>query len=243
MTNTGLPPHLERIGRQLTAAAHDLSPAPRRSRPRAFRLAALRTTGLAAAATAAVFAIGATTATPPAFAVTRLHDGAVAVKINRKSGIAGAKIRAADRRSDVDLRKNVDGHVASPFGWKGAGECDTTGDPEAELALCLDALGRDEDPAFHRPAGHVKEPRVRPGESVVARLRADAHHQLAAAGDTDCHVAAQQEREASEHRLLGHSVLVGELLADSVREILVIGHTDTEGIAIELGVTGGDDSR
>jgi hypothetical protein len=57
MTNDTLPPHLERIGRQLTAAAHDRSPAPRRLRRRAFGLAAASTTGLAAIATAAVLAI------------------------------------------------------------------------------------------------------------------------------------------------------------------------------------------
>ena len=88
MTNTSLPPHLERIGRQLTAAAHDLSLTPRRSRRRAFRLAAISTTGLAAIAIAAVLAIGATTATAPAFAVTRLHNGSVSLKINRRSSIA-----------------------------------------------------------------------------------------------------------------------------------------------------------
>jgi hypothetical protein len=88
MTNTSLPPHLESIGRQLTAAAHDLSPAPRRSRRRTFRLVAASTTGLAAIATTTVLAVGATTSTPPAFAVTRLHDGSVSVKISRRTSIA-----------------------------------------------------------------------------------------------------------------------------------------------------------
>jgi hypothetical protein len=37
-----------------------------------------------------VLAVSATTGTSPAFAVTRQHDGSVAVKINRRSGIAGA---------------------------------------------------------------------------------------------------------------------------------------------------------
>jgi hypothetical protein len=36
-----------------------------------------------------VFAISATTATPPAFAVTRHDNGSVSVKITRRSGIAG----------------------------------------------------------------------------------------------------------------------------------------------------------
>jgi hypothetical protein len=90
-----LPPHLEAIGRQLTAAAHDLATSPRRSRRPAPRLLAASSIGLAAIATAAVLAVSATTATPPAFAVTRHHDGSVAVKINRESGIAGANRKLA----------------------------------------------------------------------------------------------------------------------------------------------------
>jgi hypothetical protein len=48
------------------------------------------TAGLAAAIAAAVLALIATSATTPAFAVTRHHDGLVTVKVNRESGIAGA---------------------------------------------------------------------------------------------------------------------------------------------------------
>jgi hypothetical protein len=128
MTNTSLPPHLERIGRQLTAAAHDLSPAPRRSRRRAFRLAAASTTGLAAIATAAVLAVGATTGTPPAFAVTRHHDGTVSVKINRTSSIADVNRKLAamgihmiDRRTVAasDSLPSIPSCSSIPPGWKG----------------------------------------------------------------------------------------------------------------------------
>ncbi len=48
------------------------------------------TAGLAAAIAAAVLALIATSATTPAFAVTRHHDGSVTVTINRESGVAGA---------------------------------------------------------------------------------------------------------------------------------------------------------
>jgi hypothetical protein len=121
MTNTSLPPHLERIGRQLTAAAHDLSPAPCRSRRRAFQLIAVSTTGLAAIATAAVLAVGATTGTPPAFAVTRHHDGSVSVKINRRSGIAGANRKLAamgihERLYAVPTRLSGVSHPLAPGG-------------------------------------------------------------------------------------------------------------------------------
>jgi hypothetical protein len=128
MTNTSLPPHLERIGRQLTAAAHDLSPAPRRSPRRAFRLVAASTTGLAAIAIAAVLAVGATTATPPAFAVTRSHDGSVSVKINRPTSIATVnrkltamgieRIGHRARAAGEDL-SSIPSCSAIPPGWKG----------------------------------------------------------------------------------------------------------------------------
>jgi hypothetical protein len=51
-------------------------------------LMAASTTGLAAIATAAVLAVSATTATPPAFAITRLDHGSVSVQINRPTSIA-----------------------------------------------------------------------------------------------------------------------------------------------------------
>ena len=128
MTNDTLPPHLERVGRQLTAAAHDLSPAPRRSRRRGFRLVAVSTTGVAAIAAAAVLTVGATTATAPAFAVTRHHDGSVSVKINRRTSIAAVNRklaamgierigkRAIAAREDLSSIPNCS---AIPPGWKG----------------------------------------------------------------------------------------------------------------------------
>jgi hypothetical protein len=128
MTNTSLPPHLERIGRQLTAAAHDLSLAPRRPRRRAFRLVAVSTTGLAAIATAAVLAVSASTGTPPAFAVTRHHDGSVTVKINRTTSIAEVNRKLAAMGIErIGKRAIAAGEDLSsipscssiPPGWKG----------------------------------------------------------------------------------------------------------------------------
>jgi hypothetical protein len=60
--------------------------AARSRRPLIWRGAA----GLAAAVAAAVIALIATSATTPAFAVTRHQDGSVTVTINRESGMAGA---------------------------------------------------------------------------------------------------------------------------------------------------------
>jgi len=128
MTSTSLPPHLERIGRQLTAAAADLSREPRRSSRRVFGLVAVSTTGLAAIATATVLAVGATTATPPAFAVTRLHDGSVSLKINRRTSLAAVNRKLAalgieqiGKRSiaaGADL-SSIPSCSSVPPGWKG----------------------------------------------------------------------------------------------------------------------------
>jgi hypothetical protein len=95
MTTTSLPPHLDHVGRQLTAAARERCASPRQLRRKTAWLAAMSTTGVAAAAAAAMFAISATTATTPAFAVVRHQNGSVAVKINRRSGIAGANRKLA----------------------------------------------------------------------------------------------------------------------------------------------------
>jgi hypothetical protein len=128
MTNTSLPPHLERVGLQLTAAAHDLAQRPRRTRRPPARLLAAGTMGLAAIAGAAVLAVGATTATPPAFAVTRLHDGSVSLKINRTSSIAAVNRRlAAMGIEKIGKRAMAAGEDLStiptcsaiPPGWKG----------------------------------------------------------------------------------------------------------------------------
>jgi hypothetical protein len=128
MTNDNLPAHLEAIGRQLTAAAHDLASPPRRSRRPALRLVAASTKGLAAIATAGVLAVGATTGTPPAFAVTRLHDGSVSVKINRRTSIAEVNRKLAAMGIErIGMRAMAAGEDLSsipscssiPPGWKG----------------------------------------------------------------------------------------------------------------------------
>jgi hypothetical protein len=125
MTNDTLPPHLEAIGRQLTAAAHDLASPPRRSRRPTLRLVAASTTGLAAIATAAVLAVGATTGTPPAFAVTTHHDGSVSVKINRTSSIAAVNRKLAAMgiheidKAGGDALSSIPSCSSIPPGWKG----------------------------------------------------------------------------------------------------------------------------
>jgi hypothetical protein len=128
MTNENLSPHLEAIGRQLTTAAHDLASSPRRSWRRPLRLVAASTTGLAAIATAAVLAVGATTGTPPAFAVTRHNDGSASLKINRRTSITDVNRKlTAMGIEKIGKGATVTGENMSsipscssiPAGWKG----------------------------------------------------------------------------------------------------------------------------
>jgi hypothetical protein len=94
-----IPPSLERFGEELSRAAHrELStpPGPVRARvgARRPRFLAGGTLGLAGVGAALLLALGGTTATSPAFAVTRQHDGSVLVKVNldvKEAWVAGAE--------------------------------------------------------------------------------------------------------------------------------------------------------
>jgi hypothetical protein len=68
--------------------------APRRWRPRMPRVLAGTTVGLAALA-ALVVVLFSATSTPPAFAVTRNHNGTVTVKLLRLSGVRPANVKLA----------------------------------------------------------------------------------------------------------------------------------------------------
>jgi hypothetical protein len=74
--------------------AHADRPEPGRARRPRPRVLAGSTLGLASVIAALTLVLSAT-ASPPAFAVTRHHDGSVSVKINRRSGIAGANRKLA----------------------------------------------------------------------------------------------------------------------------------------------------
>ncbi len=64
----------------------------RRTRPRLLAGASL---AVAASATVVTLLVSAAASPPPAFAVTRLHDGSVSVKINRRTSIADVNRKLA----------------------------------------------------------------------------------------------------------------------------------------------------
>jgi hypothetical protein len=65
---------------------------------------------------------------------------------------------------------------------------------------------------------------VRSSERLVRCARADPDHQLPTIGDPYRYVAVEQKRQPTEHGFLGYAVLVTEPLADSMGELVVIGH-------------------
>jgi hypothetical protein len=88
--------------RQLPRPGSDPATSPARRRPRAVRRPvwlATGATGVAAAVTAAVLALG---GAAPAFAVTRGADGSVQVSVSELSGVAGAN--AALQRMRIPVR-------------------------------------------------------------------------------------------------------------------------------------------
>jgi hypothetical protein len=97
----------------------------RRTRP---RLLAGATGLVAAAATAVALLVSATASPPPAFAVTRHHDGSVSVKINRTTSLADVNRKLAAMGIErIGRRAMAAGEDLSsipscssiPPGWKG----------------------------------------------------------------------------------------------------------------------------
>ena len=97
----------------------------RRTRPRLLAGASLAG---AASATAVTLLVSATASTPPAFAVTRHHDGAVSLKVNRTTSLADVNRKLAAMGIErIDKRARPAGEGLSsipscssiPPGWKG----------------------------------------------------------------------------------------------------------------------------
>ena len=79
------------------------------------------------------------------------------------------------------------------------------------------------DVTGHRTAGEVHLAGVRLFEGLAVTITADPHHQIGAR-DPAGHVTAHHERQAAEHPALGHVHPLGEHLADTFGQCLVIGH-------------------
>lgn len=104
---------VDRHGEDLAGGDVPVTARAPRARPRVLAGASL---GLAAAATAVALLVSATASTPPAFAVTRDHDGKVSVRVNRRSGIAAANRQLAAMGIHRRVTDVTHGH-AQTMGW------------------------------------------------------------------------------------------------------------------------------
>jgi hypothetical protein len=89
--------------------------------------------------------------------------------------------------------------------------------PLDELALRPNVFGVDSQPPTHRPATHFEEASVRPGDELVRPRRVDPNKDATLAARCHGHVAADEEREPTEHLLLGETGFADDQLADTRR--------------------------
>ena len=146
------------------------------------------------------------------------HISQIFLKLDLRESHRGPSARA--RRAHLPALRRV----ALALGRQRARVRHSALDPWLELALRADALVVDAEPALHLAAPHHERLRVRLADELVGLLGIHADHQAAPAARRDGHVAADQEREAAEHALLGDIGLAGDQLADPVRQLLVVGH-------------------
>src|SRR4051794_25510943 len=110
------------------------------------------------------------------------------------------------------------------LGRERAGVGDALRHPPTEIVVRLDRRGVDAEPAVHRSPAHDETPYLGFADELVRPGRIDPEQQPTLAAGTDGQVAADQEGEATEHRLLGEPALRRQHLAQPVRELVVIRH-------------------
>lgn len=150
------------------------------------QLLAGTTVGLAAAATAAVLLLGASTS-PPAFAVTRNPNGTVTVNLMRTSGIAGAneKLAAMGVRAQIAVDTKTPPKLVCPGGTAPTITFDPASIPSGEeVVIAPDQPGADNATAVkgggNTGAGatvggnHVV--RLLPGGSTIRRQSVADNH-------------------------------------------------------------------
>ena len=95
--------------------------------------------------------------------------------------------------------------------------------PWVDQALCPASLRSDEHVSLHGPPGEVHQADVGPAESLFRPVGPDANHEVAF-GDAAEHLPLEQERQTTEHRLLGHASTGRNGAADPLGQLAVVGH-------------------
>src|SRR6266545_3466129 len=91
--------------------------------------------------------------------------------------------------------------------WEAAGVGDAAVDPAAQVGVLRAAGGVDDEPALHRPAGHVERPGALFGQQPLVLVRVGPHDQPVLA-NADGHVAVQQHRQPAVVR---HGTILAQM--------------------------------
>jgi hypothetical protein len=97
-------------------------------------------------------------------------------------------------------------------------------DPPGQVVVAGDVVGGDAEPAGHLAALHHRGGGGGGGDQVVGPGGVDVDEHPALAAGADRHVAADQEREAAEHPLLGQLRVGADQVPDAPGEHFVVGH-------------------
>src|SRR6266508_605238 len=106
---------------------------------------------------------------------------------------------------------------------------DAPSDPGAQAGLGGVARRRDEEPS-RRGAADVERLRAGPPEQGIRLRRLDSDDEVAPV-HADGHVAAEEERDAAEHFLLGDARLAPENGPDAVRLSARVAHASRERVS------------
>src|SRR5262249_52802456 len=101
------------------------------------------------------------------------------------------------------------------------------GDPLGQLAFGAQVVAVNVQPALDRAAFPFHRPCVGRREETVGACGIDPHKEPALTARRHCYLAGDEERESSEHCLLGHRRAARQQLPSAVSEMLVVRHWDS----------------
>src|SRR5215211_2836465 len=111
---------------------------------------------------------------------------------------------------------------------------DAAVDPAAQVVVLGMAVGGDQQPALHRPAGQVEGPDARLTLDRLDGVGGQPHDQVVAPPPAS-HVVVHEEGEATERLLLGQPRPVADRLPDPGGEALVVRHRTIPSVADPTG--------
>jgi multiple sugar transport system substrate-binding protein len=136
------------------------------------------------------------------------------------------RVGSRDRTADETSLGALEGRGEDLVGLRGqrAGVRGSQLDPPGELALRPKVVRVDSQPPLHRAPAHLCDAGLGRGHKRVRLGRVGAHQHPALPARRDRHVAADKERQPTEHGSFGEPRLVADQVAYALCELLVVGH-------------------